>query len=84
MTQYCRYCTYFCTGNGNYCSEKNIELMDKQAKSPNKCKLFDLNPIDAFEENKKGYTPRQPKKKEYDGQITLLNMERDYIREAEK
>lgn len=72
MTQYCRYCSYFVTGNGNYCNEKNFSPSDEYAKRPNKCKLFDLNPIDAFYENEKGYTPREPKPKQCDGQIKFI------------
>ena len=63
MTQYCRYCSWFVTGNGNYCNEKGIEPSDRYAKSPNRCKEFNLNPIDAYGENEKGYQPREPKQK---------------------
>ena len=76
MAQYCRYCSHFCTGNGNYCEIKKTYPTDKQAKSPNKCKKFDLNPIDAFYENNKGYMPREPYKsrsqKEPVGQLSLF------------
>lgn len=71
MTQYCRYCSWFCTGNGNYCEVKKTSPTDEQAKRANKCKEFDLNPIDAYGENEKGYTPRTKKEKQYDGQIEL-------------
>lgn len=64
MTQYCRYCSWFVTGNGSYCTEKEMELTDSYAKHPNTCKLFDLNPIDAFGENEKGYQPRKPRRKD--------------------
>lgn len=64
MAQYCRYCSWFVTGNGNYCEKKRIEPSDSYAKSTNKCKDFDLNPIDAFGENQKGYTPRKTKQKD--------------------
>lgn len=30
-------------------------------KSPNQCKEFELNPIDAYGENQNGYQPRKPK-----------------------
>ena len=63
MTQYCRYCSWFVTGNGNYCEKKQTEPTDKYAKSPNRCKDFDLNPIDAFGENENGYQPRKRKEK---------------------
>lgn len=70
MAQYCRYCSAFVTGNGNYCYERNIEPSDRYAKSPNHCKKFDFNPIDAYGENAKGYTPRKSQRKDYD-QITM-------------
>lgn len=63
MTQYCRYCNNFVTGNGNYCEIKQMEPSDRYAKSPNRCKEFELNPIDAFGENEKGYQPRVTRKK---------------------
>lgn len=72
MIQYCRYCSWFVTGNGNYCLEKGIEPSDKYAKSPNNCKQFDLNPIDAFGENEKGYLPRKQRKK--DGQQIRMEL----------
>lgn len=63
MAQYCRYCQNFVTGNGNYCEAKRTEPTDRQAKAPNRCKEFELNPMDAFGENEKGYHPREPRKK---------------------
>ena len=65
MAQYCRYCIYFVTGNGNYCEMKHTEPSDEQAKRTNRCKDFDLNPIDAFGENEAGYRPRVRKQKTY-------------------
>lgn len=62
MTQYCRYCSHFVTGNGNYCEKKMIEPPDSYAKSPNRCHDFDLNPIDAYGENQNGYQPRKQKR----------------------
>lgn len=59
MAQYCRYCSWFCTGNGNYCEKKNICPTDSYAKHPNSCMEFDLNPVDAFFESKKEYVPRK-------------------------
>ena len=67
MTQYCRYCSFLVTGNGIYCTELNKEISEKHAKRVNKCNSFDLNTIDAFGENEKGYIPRQAKQKEYNG-----------------
>lgn len=63
MAQYCRYCEWFVTGNGNYCTKRMIEPSDRYAKSTNHCKHFRLNPMDAFMENEKGYQPREPKAK---------------------
>ena len=62
MAQYCRYCSWFVAGNGEYCEAKEWEPTEKYAKSPNRCKLFELNPIDAYGENLDGYKPRDPKK----------------------
>ena len=64
MAQYCRYCSWFVTGNGNYCEKKGIEPSDSYAKSTNHCKDFDLNPVDAYGENLNGYQPRKPKQKD--------------------
>lgn len=36
-------------------------MSESAAKRVNQCKDFDLNPIDAFGENKKGYRPRREK-----------------------
>ncbi len=75
MAQYCRYCSFLVTGNGIYCTELNKEISEKYAKRVNKCNSFNLNTIDAFGENEKGYTPRQPKQKEYNGQLRLFGEE---------
>lgn len=64
MAQYCRYCNNFVTGNGNYCEVKRTEPTDAQAKRANRCKLFELNPMDAFGENEKGYRPRKAVRKQ--------------------
>lgn len=63
MAQYCRYCSWFVTGNGNYCEKKRTEPTDVQAKRTNRCMDFELNPIDAFGENPDGYRPREKRKK---------------------
>jgi hypothetical protein len=63
MAQYCRYCSWFVTGNGDYCTKEERELSSTYAKRTNQCKNFSLNPIDAYGENEKGYQPRKPKKK---------------------
>lgn len=59
MTQYCRYCSNMVCGDGNYCTEKKECYTDKQICRPNKCKKFDLNPIDALGLNLDGYKPRK-------------------------
>lgn len=66
MAQYCRYCSFFVTGNGSYCTKKYIEISDKYAKRTNHCKEFELNPMDAFGENEKGYCPREQKTQDDD------------------
>lgn len=63
MAQYCRYCSYFVTGNGNWCEKKQIEPSDSYAKHTNNCGDFLLNPMDAYFENERGYQPRTPRKK---------------------
>ena len=63
MAQYCRYCSWFVTGNGDYCTKDERELSESYAKRTNKCKNFDLNPIDAYGENKNGYQPRKQRPK---------------------
>lgn len=70
MKQYCRYCANFCTGNGNYCNEKNKTMSEASAKAINSCKGFDFNPIDAFDIEKR-YKPRETKENQCDGQISL-------------
>lgn len=71
MKQYCRYCCYLCTGNGIWCDELSKEISEASAKSQNRCHSFAYNPIDAFGLDKE-YTPRKPKKKQCDGQISLF------------
>lgn len=57
MTQYCRYCSNLVTGNGIYCEAKQREFSESYCKSPNRCKLFEFNEMDAFDENRT-YKPR--------------------------
>ena len=50
-------------------------MSDASAKAVNRCSDFAFNPMDAFFENEKGYTPRkpkQPKKEQCDGQMSLF------------
>ena len=72
LTQYCRYCCYLVCGDANYCTEQKRTMSDATAKSPNRCHDFAFNPIDALGENEKGYIPKNPKKKQCDGQISLF------------
>lgn len=76
MTQYCRYCCSLVTGNGIHCTEKEQEITEAAAKSPNRCHSYAYNPIDAFGKNEKGYQPKQPKKKQCDGQIRMEELKR--------
>ena len=77
MAQYCRYCAHLVTGNGTYCEMLNREVSDAYAKIANKCRSFELNPIDAFDLNKR-YTPRKPKpdwvQKDKAGQLNMFDM----------
>lgn len=70
VAHYCRYCNNFVTGNGNYCEVRNTEPTDQYAKNPNRCKFFELNPIDAYRMNEKGYKPRKPRRND-GNQITI-------------
>lgn len=71
MKQYCRYCCYLVTGNGIYCEKREHTMSKAAAKATNNCHDFAYNLQDAFMENEKGYRPRQPKKKQCDGQIKM-------------
>ena len=62
MAQYCRYCQHFVTGNGNWCEAKEISPSFEYSMRTNKCKEFELNPIDAYGINENGYQPRKPKR----------------------
>lgn len=74
MTQYCRYCAWFVAGNGEYCEAKGWEPTERYAKSPNRCKEFELNPVDAYGENLKGYQPRG-KRPENEAKKNQIRME---------
>lgn len=75
MTQRCRYCQYLVTGNGIYCTKRNREYSEQYAKSTNNCGDFELNVIDAFGENERGYQPRESKPQVDDRQITFEELE---------
>lgn len=80
MTQYCRYCTYMCCGDANYCSVRQKTYSDAHIKRPNKCRDFEFNPIDAIRMNRYGYRPRKPKQIESDqveGQISMWEVWHD-------
>lgn len=59
MAQYCRYCGDCVVGDVVYCEAYEKEMTEKKAKRANKCRAFNLNPVDAFGENKRGYVPRK-------------------------
>ena len=63
MAQYCRYCSGLVVGDVAYCTTKKKEIPEHLAKTTNYCPYYDLNPIDAFGENEKGYQPRHKKEK---------------------
>ena len=72
MKQYCRYCNW-CTAE-EICTEYNKSV---NARSVNKCSKFSYNAIDALmSQDKNGeiheYKPREQKKKQCDGQISLF------------
>ena len=70
MKQYCRYCTHLTTGNGIYCEKHKRTYSESYAKSANNCGDFELNVVDAFFENERGYQPRKEKTQVDDRQIT--------------
>lgn len=73
MAQYCRYCSSLVVGDTAYCTAKKKEIPEHLAKTTNYCPYYDLNPIDAFGENEKGYQPRHKKEPEENipGQMSL-------------
>lgn len=75
MKQYCRYCCYLVVGDANYCTKHEKTMSEATAKSLNRCGDFAFNPMDAFFENEKGYTPRKQKEQKTEqcnGQISLF------------
>lgn len=62
MKQYCRYCSNMCCGDANWCDVKEETYSDSYIKHTNNCKHFVFNPIDALQENLKGYHPRKNNK----------------------
>lgn len=66
MKQYCRYCAYLVYADRCYCEVKRECLKYDSCKRVNKCKHFELNPVDALCENPNEYKPRAtfPKKQQ--------------------
>lgn len=83
MAQYCRYYSSLVVGDTAYCTTKKKEIPEHLAKTTNYCPYYDLNPIDAYGENEKGYQPRHKKEKQDDnlpGQMSLS----DYLAAAQQ
>lgn len=72
MKQYCRYCAYLICGDSCYCEIKRKCLNYESCKRTNKCKHFELNPIDALGENPKEYSPRQKNENTNTKKMNLL------------
>lgn len=70
MKQYCRYCANLIYGDSCYCEIKRECLNYDACKRPNKCKSFELNPIDALQENPREYKPREARNELH--QVTLF------------
>ena len=73
MAQYCRYCTYMCCGDANFCSIRQKTYSDAYIKRPNKCRDFDFNPIDALGENPNEYKPKKPKADDGEQTFALID-----------
>lgn len=77
MAQYCRYCEEAFRDHLTpclYCRWSHKYMDRDQAKRTNKCKHFQLNPVDALRENVKGYQPTGRKIVQFGGmgkQVTL-------------
>jgi len=69
MKQYCRYCSYMCCGDANWCEKLKICRSDSYIKRSNNCKSFEFNEIDAI--NGGIYKPKKEEKKESDKQLRL-------------
>lgn len=61
MKKYCRYCTNLVCGDVPYCQAKKQVRSEASCKIVVQCNDFELNPIDAFGENLRGYVPRKKK-----------------------
>lgn len=58
MKKYCRYCSNFCCGNGEWCEEFQKTLSESYAKRPNNCEKFNFCSIDAYDSTRE-YKPRE-------------------------
>lgn len=81
MAQYCRYCSSLVVGDVAYCTTKKKEIPEHLAKTTNYCPYYDLNTIDAFGENEKGYQPRHKKEKRDENLPGQMNLD-DYLAAA--
>ena len=75
IRQYCRYCAHCIVGDAIYCEKRKRTYSESYAKSTNNCGDFELNVIDAFGENERGYQPREPKAEVDYRQITFEELE---------
>lgn len=75
IRQYCRYCAHCIVGDVVYCEKRKRTYSESYAKSTNNCGDFELNVIDAFFENERGYQPRESKPEVDDRQITFEDLE---------
>nr|DAJ66126.1 MAG TPA: hypothetical protein [Caudoviricetes sp.] len=71
MAQYCRYCVYMVCGDSNWCEKKKWTFTDREICRTNKCREFELKPIDALQVNKNGYRPRKERQIAEDNQIKM-------------
>lgn len=76
MAQYCRYCSELTVGDIAWCDKKKKEIPEHLAKTTNYCPFYDLNAIDAYGENEKGYQPRhkKPENTQCEGQMSIEDM----------
>lgn len=78
MIHYCRYCANCIAQDGEYAVCEETNEMVKKTTIRNGCKSFDFCEIDAFYINRSDnpedakYHPREPKKKQCEGQMSLF------------
>lgn len=65
-----------CRADVAYCEKKKKEIPEHLAKTTNYCPFYNLNSIDAFGENEKGYQPRNKRQEiqQCDGQLSLEDL----------